>query len=169
MKSRPYLVAPTELTFGNLLTKIYSCVSLASVLGSLWNKGRSVNVKEKNDNLKPEHEYQPPNSQPGVVNVYNTNVASSSSVAATGGALVGGRNQSAFIVGFITGVFGLWGVAHFMNGKIGSGILWLIFGPILAGIAITVFSTITLGIGLILAIPLWLLMVYAQAKSGAKL
>ena len=128
-----------------------------------------MNAKEKNDNLRPEHEYQPPSSQTPVVNVYNTNIASSSSVAAVGGTLAGGRNQSAFIVGFIAGVFGLWGVAHFMNGKVGSGILWLIFGPILAGIAITVFSTITLGIGLILAIPLWLLMVYAQAKSGATL
>lgn len=121
-----------------------------------------MNVKEKNDNLKPEHEYQPPASQTPVVNVYNTNVAPSASVAAAGG-----RNQTALIVGFVAGVFGLWGVAHFMNGKIGSGILWLIFGPILAGIAITVFSTITLGIGILLAIPLWLLMVYAQAKGGA--
>ncbi|MDE2776219.1 MAG: hypothetical protein OXI77_09795 [Chloroflexota bacterium] len=126
-----------------------------------------MNVKEKNDNLRPEHEYQPPTSQTPVVNVYNTNVASSSSVATAGGAIAGGRNQTALIVGFICGIFGLWGVAHFMNGKIGSGILWLIFGPILAVIAITVFSTITLGIGVLFAIPVWLLMVYAQAKGGA--
>ncbi len=126
-----------------------------------------MNVKEKNDNLSPEHEYQPPAPQTPVVNVYNTNYASSSSVAAAGGAVAGSRNQTALIIGFIAGVFGLWGVAHFMNGKIGSGILWLIFGPILAAIAITVFSTITLGIGILLALPIWLLMVYAQAKSGA--
>lgn len=126
-------------------------------------------VKEKNDNLNPKYEYRGPEAQAPVVNIYNANVASSSSVAGAPGYVGSGRNQTALIVGFIAGVFGLWGVAHFMNGKIGSGILWLIFGPILAGIAITVFSTITLGVGLILAIPLWLLMVYAQAKSGATL
>lgn len=112
--------------------------------------------RERRDNLKPEFEYQPPAAQQPVVNVYHANVAAASS-----------HNQTALVIGFIVGVFGFWGVAHLMNGKVGSGILWLIFGPILAAIAITAVSMLTLGIGAILALPIWLLMVYAQAKSGA--
>ena len=77
------------------------------------------------------------------------------------------RNETAFAVGLLAGLFGLWGIAHLINGKVIAGIFWLIVGPTLGGIALTVISAATLGIGLIFALPIWILFVYWQAKSGA--
>ena len=77
------------------------------------------------------------------------------------------RNETAFIVGLIFGLFGIWGVAHIANHKLGMGCLWMFFiGPALvAALSIGVFMTA--GIGLVLAVPLWIGFVYTQAKNGS--
>ncbi len=77
------------------------------------------------------------------------------------------RNDSAFIIGLIAGLFGIWGLAHVLNGKLGAGCLWmLIVGPLLGAIlGGIVFATA--GLGAIVILPLWLYIVYSQAKNGA--
>ena len=77
------------------------------------------------------------------------------------------RNDTAFIIGLIAGLFGIWGLALILNDKLGMGCLWMfIVGPLLAGIlgGIIVF---TAGLGAIVALPLWLYIVYSQANNGA--
>ena len=79
----------------------------------------------------------------------------------------GTRNETAFVIGVIAGLIGIWGLAHVLNDKVLPGCLWMfIIGPalaaILGGIAIA-----TAGIGALVAIPLWLYLVYTQAKNGA--
>ncbi len=77
------------------------------------------------------------------------------------------RNQTAFVVGIIAGLFGIWGLAHILNAKVGMGCLWmLIVGPILGGL-LGGLIVATAGIGAVIALPLWLLIVYQQAKNGA--
>jgi len=78
-----------------------------------------------------------------------------------------GRNQSAFIIGFIAGCFGIWGLSYVLNGKVGIGCLWMLFiGPFIAAVlaglilAFPVFG--------LLVLPLWLGIVYVQAKNGAQ-
>ncbi len=77
------------------------------------------------------------------------------------------RNQTAFVLGAIAGLFGVWGLSHVLNNKVGSGCLWmLIIGPVLAGILGGAIVA-TGGLGAVVVVPLWLYIVYAQAKSGA--
>lgn len=87
--------------------------------------------------------------------------------AASAGVSMPQRNDTAFVVGLIGGLFGIWGLAHVLNDKVGMGCLWmLIVGPaigaILGGIAVA-----TAGLGAIVILPLWLYIVYIQAKNGA--
>ena len=77
----------------------------------------------------------------------------------------GARNKTAFTIGVLASIFGLWGLAHILNGKIGSGLLWMIFGmPLALGLVMGIAAT---GIGAIVALPLWVYFGYAHAKSGA--
>lgn len=77
------------------------------------------------------------------------------------------RNQTAFVVGVIAGLFGIWGLSHVLNGKLGFGCLWmLIVGPTLGGLLGGIVAA-TAGIGAVIALPLWLWIVYVQAKNGA--
>lgn len=79
------------------------------------------------------------------------------------------RNNLALWMGFIFGLFGMLGVAHIINGKLGSGLALLVIGsPVFAVIAVAVHS---LALGLILplflTIPLHILIVWNSAKAGA--
>ncbi len=77
------------------------------------------------------------------------------------------RNQAAFVVGILAGFFGIWGLAHILNDKVGMGCLWMfIVGPIL-GVLLGSFIVATAGVGAVIALPLWVLIVYQQAKNGA--
>ena len=77
------------------------------------------------------------------------------------------RNQTAFVVGVIAGLFGFWGLAHILNDKVGKGILWMFIGaPVILGILYG-SAVMTAGIGLIIALPLHIYIVYVQAKNGA--
>ena len=77
------------------------------------------------------------------------------------------RNETAFIIGIIAGLFGIWGLSYVLNDQVGTGCLWMfIVGPALA----TLLAGLTLatgGFGAIAALPLWLYIVYVQAKNGA--
>lgn len=77
------------------------------------------------------------------------------------------RNETAFILGVIAGLFGIWGLSYVLNDKVGTGCLWMfIVGPGIAALLVGL-TLMTAGLGAILALPLWLYIVYAQAKSGA--
>jgi len=77
------------------------------------------------------------------------------------------RNQAAFVVGVVAGLFGFWGLAHILNDKVGTGLLWMFIGaPIVLGILYG-SAVLTAGIGLCVALPLHVYFVYVQAKNGA--
>ncbi len=77
------------------------------------------------------------------------------------------RNETAFIIGIIAGLFGIWGLSHVLNDKVGTGCLWMfIVGPALAAL-LGGLTLATGGLGAIAALPLWLYIVYVQAKNGA--
>ncbi len=77
------------------------------------------------------------------------------------------RNQGAFVIGLIAGFFGLWGLSYVLNGKVGNGCLWMFFvGPFIAA-ALSGLTLASGGLGAIFTLPLWLGIVYVQAKNGA--
>ena len=77
------------------------------------------------------------------------------------------RNQTAFVIGILAGIFGIWGLSYILNNKVGTGCLWmLIVGPALAMLLGGVIFA-TGGIGAIVILPLWFYIVYTQAKNGA--
>lgn len=77
------------------------------------------------------------------------------------------RNQTAFVIGVIAGLFGICGMSYVLNDKVGAGCLWMfIIGPALA-LMLLAYAVVSAGFGTVLVLPIWLLIVYAQAKSGA--
>jgi len=77
------------------------------------------------------------------------------------------RNQAAFVIGVIAGLFGICGMSYVLNDKVGAGCLWMfIIGPFLA-LVLAAYAFVSAGLGTLLVLPIWLLIVYAQAKSGA--
>jgi len=79
------------------------------------------------------------------------------------------ENSTAFVVGFIAaGFFGFFGVAHMLNGKVGEGIVQLILGFVWLAIA-GFFTTVTLGLGICLFVPLHFVLAYRVSKSGAQM
>ncbi|MCY4464137.1 MAG: hypothetical protein OXE46_01220 [Chloroflexi bacterium] len=81
------------------------------------------------------------------------------------GLAAGARNKTAFTIGLIAGIFGLWGLAHIINDKVGSGIVWMFVGMPIA--AILMGGLAATGIGAIAVPPLWIYSVYSHAKNGA--
>ena len=75
------------------------------------------------------------------------------------------RNNAAFIVGVIAGIFGLLGLAHLFNGKVGSGLALIFLGTPIYGFGW--FIILATGVG-ILAVPLHFVIVWQSAKSGAR-
>jgi TM2 domain-containing membrane protein YozV len=132
------------------------------------NKPTSAATKDQNDVLASVLKNQQmileqQNRQP-VIHITNTNTAT----ANAGVAAVAGRNQIAYIIGLLVGIFlGTFGVAHFINGKIGSGIVnlllgWLIWGPIAF-----VLITVTGGLGACLVLPIHIALAHSTASKGA--
>ena len=77
------------------------------------------------------------------------------------------RNQTAFVIGVIAGLFGFWGLAHILNDKVGSGLLWMFIGaPVILSLLYG-SAILTAGAGLCVAMPLHIYIVYVQAKNGA--
>ena len=77
------------------------------------------------------------------------------------------RNETAFVVGLLAGIFGLWGLAHILNNKIGTGLLWMFIGAPIVIILLGALTFLTAGIGGLIALPLWVYIIYRHAKSGA--
>ena len=75
------------------------------------------------------------------------------------------RNDPAFIIGVIAGFFGLLGLAHLFNGKVGSGLALIFLGTPIYGFGW--FIILSTGIGII-AIPLHFVIIWQSAKSGAR-
>lgn len=77
------------------------------------------------------------------------------------------RNETAFVVGLLAGLFGLWRLAHILNNKIGTGLLWMFIGAPIVIIFLGALTLLTAGIGGLIALPLHVYIVYRHAKSGA--
>lgn len=77
------------------------------------------------------------------------------------------RNETAFVVGLLAGLFGLWGLSHILNNKIGTGLLWMFIGAPIVIIFLGALTILTAGIGGLIALPLHVYIVYRHAKSGA--
>ncbi len=77
------------------------------------------------------------------------------------------RNETAFAVGLIAGLFGLWGLAHILNDKIGTGILWMFIGAPIIMLLLAAITLLTAGLGAIITLPLHVYLVYRHAKNGA--
>jgi len=81
------------------------------------------------------------------------------------------RNSIAFAVGLLAGFFGFLGLAHILNGKLGTGLLLLFFGTPLYAIFLIgaglFVGGITPGFGLLGIFPLHCYIIYQSAKSGA--
>jgi len=100
-----------------------------------------------------------------VINVVtqNTNTNTNTNTNINSG---GAYNQTAHIIGFIAAIFGFYGVAHMFNGKLLSGLAWLLIGgPLFLGIMWTV-AAVTI-IGLPIAAILHFVAAWQHAKSGA--
>ena len=76
-------------------------------------------------------------------------------------------NTLALVIGFIAaGFFGIFGLGHLFNGKIGGaigtffmGVIWIIIAGIMA--------TVTLGFGLLILVPLHFYLAWSTSKRGA--
>lgn len=104
-------------------------------------------------------------ASPPVVHITNQNIGNQAAyVAPPPVVLREERNNAAFIIGVIAGLFGLLGLAHLFNGKVGSGLALLFLGsPLYAVLWIAILAT---GIG-IFAIPLHFVVIWQNAKRGA--
>ncbi len=112
----------------------------------------------RNQQMLLERQQQTP-----VININNTNTAT-----AVANGKTGVRNQTAYIVGLIVGIlFGALGVAHLMNGKLGTGLLYLVLGYVVwLPILFVISST---GVGLCLTIPLHIIISHSTANAGARM
>ncbi|MCB9452589.1 MAG: hypothetical protein H6672_14220 [Anaerolineaceae bacterium] len=116
--------------------------------------------------LKQQQALLEQQSRQPVINI--TNTASSSPTQNVGMMGMAGakRNDTAFIIGLLVAIFlGIFGMAHLLNGKVGTGILywvlgWVVWAPLLILISAT-------GVGACLMIPLHIWVSYSQAKNGA--
>jgi TM2 domain-containing membrane protein YozV len=105
-----------------------------------------------------------------IINITNAPVNTNTAAAyAGGGVAVQERNQTAFIVALLVGIFlGTFGVAHIMTGKVGTGILVMLAGWIVwGGISITLIG-LSMGIGACIVLPIHLALAYSTANSGAR-
>lgn len=104
-------------------------------------------------------------ASPPVVQITNQNIGSQAAYVAPPPVQVREeRNNAAFIVGVIAGFFGLLGLAHLFNGKVGTGLALIFLGtPLYAVFWLAVLAT---GIGFFV-IPLHFVVIWQNAKRGA--
>ncbi|MBA3871158.1 MAG: hypothetical protein H0X30_18605 [Anaerolineae bacterium] len=113
--------------------------------------------------LKNQEKLIEQQSRQPIINIHNQAIANSS------GTPLVEKNQTAYIIGLLAGIFFCtFGVAHIINGKVGSGIVNMLVGwvlwPALAGLIVTV----TFGFGLLLVIPMHIALAHSTAKKGAR-
>lgn len=117
----------------------------------------------QNQQLMQQMQQQP--AQQPVINIINENVNQNVNQGFGGGEQ---RNGAAFVAGLIGGwVFGLLGIAHLVNGKIVSGVAYLLIGTALYWTLWAVVVGLSLGAGLICMVPLHFIAIWQHAKQGA--
>ena len=77
------------------------------------------------------------------------------------------RNQAAFVIGIIAGFFGIFGLAHLLNGKGLNGLAHMFIGGPMIMFTAAAITAVTLGVGALFAVPYWFYAVYWQAENGA--
>lgn len=80
------------------------------------------------------------------------------------------RNNAAFVVGVLGGLFGLLGIAHIFNHKVGRGLIYLFVGTVCYWIFLLLLlsALINIGSGLwIVAVAIHLVIIWQHAKRGA--
>ena len=104
-------------------------------------------------------------ANPPVVQITNQNIGNQAAYVAPPPVVAREeRNNAAFIIGVIAGLFGLLGLAHLFNGKVGSGLALVFLGsPLYAMFWLAVIAT---GVGFF-AIPLHFVVIWQNAKRGA--
>jgi TM2 domain-containing membrane protein YozV len=108
--------------------------------------------------------YQPPI----IVNVNQDNHANinATAIANGGGKSTPTVNQLALFVGFVCALFGIFGIAHLMTGKLGGALGYFLVG--LGWIAVAAFLiSFSVGLGACIAFPLHFYFAFTWSKRGA--
>ena len=80
------------------------------------------------------------------------------------------RNNAAFVVGVLGGLFGLLGIAHIFNHKVGRGLVYLFVGTVCYWIFLLFLFSALINIGSslwIAAVAIHLVIIWQHAKRGA--
>lgn len=80
-------------------------------------------------------------------------------------------NKTAFAAGLVTGLFGVMGIAHLLNGRVLSGLVLLIVGTVCYWIFILLLASLLFSIAdalLLLVLGIHLVVIYKSANSGAQ-
>ena len=105
-----------------------------------------------------------------VININNSNApVNTVGVNVGAGVAVVERNQTAFVVGLLVGIFlGTFGIAHIMTGRVGAGIGQMLLGWFLWGFIALTLIGLSAGLGACLVLPIHIALAYGSANSGAK-
>ncbi len=80
------------------------------------------------------------------------------------------RNEAAFVVGVLGGLFGILGISYIFNHDVPRGLAWLILGTVCYWAFILIVAAILISVSevlIILAIVIHLLIIWNHAKQGA--
>lgn len=108
-----------------------------------------------------------PNISPSISANAGDQVAYAPSVPAT---VIAERNNAAFVVGVLGGLFGLLGIAHIFNHKAGRGLVYLFVGTVCYWIFLLLLLSALVNIGSslwIAAVAIHLVIIWQHAKRGA--
>lgn len=82
------------------------------------------------------------------------------------------RNEAAFMIGVLGGLFGLLGIAHIFNHNIPRGLAWLIFGTGLYWVFLLIVAAILSSIAnvlIVIEIAIHLLVIWKHSNHGARI
>ena len=81
-------------------------------------------------------------------------------------ATIQARNETAYTIGFVFGIFAVWGIAHIYNGRVGDGLVKMfIMMPVNAVISAAMGFTV---IGIPWGLKRWFKQAQQQAEDGAR-
>lgn len=108
-----------------------------------------------------------PNINPSISANAGDQVTYAPSAPAT---VIAERNNAAFVVGVLGGLFGLLGIAHIFNHKVGRGLVYLFVGTVCYWIFLLLLLSALVNIGSslwIAAVAIHLVIIWQHAKRGA--
>lgn len=82
------------------------------------------------------------------------------------------RNEAAFVVGVLGGLFGILGISYIFNHDVPRGLAWLIPGTVCYWAFILIVAAILISVGealIIVAIIVHLVIIWNHAKQGARI